>query len=70
MNESKMYGVLCESDGGIDLFGNPIGKPILWESIGEGLTAYNAITKAEKLNKTGRYGRCIVVLLKPIDSSL
>ena len=36
-NLNYTYGVLCESESGLDAVGNPIGKPILMEGVGEGL---------------------------------
>lgn len=63
-NLNYMYGVLCESDEGIDAFGNPIGKPILMEGIGSNLQKHQAIARAQELKKSGRFGDVKVVRLE------
>lgn len=64
MNLNYMYGVLCESESGLDAFGNPIGKPLLMEGVGEGLYKFQAIEMAKKLKASGRYGDIKVVRLE------
>ena len=64
VNLNYMYGVLCESDCGLDAFENPIGKPILFESVGEGMSKFNAISKAQELKASGQYGDVKVVRLE------
>jgi len=64
VNLNYMYGVMCESDSGLDAFGNPIGKPILFESIGEGMCQHNAISQAQMLKESGKYGDVKVVRLE------
>ncbi len=59
-----MYGVLCESDMGLDAFGNPIGEPILLECVGEHLGKYKAIAKAQQLKASGQFGDVKVVRLE------
>lgn len=59
-----MYGVLCESDSGLDAFGNPIGKPILLESVGEGMSKHSAIARAQQLKASGKFGDVKVVRLE------
>lgn len=59
-----MYGVICESDLGLDVFGNPIGKPILMESVGEGLSNHDAIARAQQLKANGKFGDVKVVRLE------
>lgn len=66
-NLNYMYGVLCESESGLDVFGNPIGKPILMESVGEGLCKHDAIARAEQLKSTGTFGDVKVVRLEVCD---
>lgn len=61
-----MYGVLCESDRGIDAFGNPKGKPILFESIGD-MGKGTAIDHASKLQSSGRYGKVKLVRIEVLD---
>lgn len=61
---SYLYGVLCESDLGIDPFGNPVGKPILLECIGEWMQKHKAIEQAELLKGSGKYGDVKVVRLE------
>ena len=64
MNLNYMYGVLCESEKGLDTFGNPIGKPILMESVGSGLSKYDAIARAKQLKSSGHFGDVKVVRLE------
>ena len=59
-----MYGVMCESDMGLDAFGNPIGKPILMESVGEQLSQGEAIARAQQIKASGRFGDAKVVRLE------
>ena len=61
MNNEYCYGVLCESEMGLDAFGNPIGKPILLESVGEQLSQHKAIARAQELKVSGRFGDVKVV---------
>jgi len=61
-----MYGVLCESDSGIDAFGNPKGRPILFENIGD-MTKGAAIDQASKLQASGKYGKVKIVRLEVLD---
>lgn len=63
-NLNYMYGVMCESELGLDAFGNPIGKPILMESVGEDLSQHKAIARAQELKRTGRFGDVKVVRLE------
>lgn len=63
-NLNYMYGVLCESESGLDAFGNPIGKPILMECVGEGLSKHEAIARAKQLKASGHYGDVKVVRLE------
>ena len=58
---SGLYGVLCESENGLDPFGNPMGRPILMESVGDMMTKSAAITRAENLMASGKYG-CVKVV--------
>ena len=53
---SGLYGVLCESDCGIDSLGNPTGKPMIFECTGEGMQKHKAIAKAESLKAAGKFG--------------
>lgn len=64
MNLNYMYGVLCESEKGLDAFGNPIGKPILLEGVGEALCKHDAIARAQQLKKAGTFGDVKVVRLE------
>ena len=64
--DNQMYGVLCESDAGIDAFGNPKGKPILFENIGD-MTKGAAIDQASKLQSNGKYGKVKIVRLEVLD---
>tara|TARA_R110000851_G_scaffold104857_1_gene222803 strand:+ start:290 stop:496 length:207 start_codon:yes stop_codon:yes gene_type:complete len=61
-----MYGVLCESDCGIDVFGNPKGRPILFENIGD-MTKGQAIDQASKIQAHGKYGKVKIVKLEILD---
>ena len=67
MNLNYMYGVLCESESGLDAFGNPIGKPILLESVGDSMCKHKAIAHAQQLKKSGRFGDVKVVRLEVCD---
>ncbi len=62
-NLNYMYGVLCESELGLDAFGNPIGKPILLECVGELLNKHKAIARAQQLKASGQFGDVKVVRL-------
>lgn len=66
-NLNYMYGVLCESESGLDVFGNPIGKPILLESVGELMCKHKAINRAQELKASGRFGDVKVVRLEVCD---
>jgi len=59
-----MFGILCESECGIDAFGNPKGKPILMESVGDMMNKHAAIARAEQLKESGKYGNVKVVRLE------
>lgn len=63
-NLNYMYGVMCESDMGLDPFGNPIGKPILMEGVGDNLSQHAAINIAKQLKSNGRFGNVKVVRLE------
>jgi hypothetical protein len=63
-NLNYMYGVLCESESGLDVFGNPIGKPILMECVGESLSKHSAISRAQSLRQSGKFGAVKVVRLE------
>lgn len=63
MNRNYMFGILCESDEGLNAFGHPIGKPILMESVGDGMELGKAIARAEDLKRSGRFGDVKVVEL-------
>ncbi len=63
---NQMYGVLCESDSGMDAFGNPKGRPILFENIGD-MTKGEAIDRASKLQASGKYGKVKIVRLEVLD---
>ena len=62
-NHNRMFAVLCESETGIDCFGNPTGKPILMEQVGS-FTYLEAMAVAEKLK--GKFGRVMLVEIKPV----
>lgn len=64
MNSKYMYGVLCESDCGLDAFGNPIGKPILLELVGEQMNQSNVIDRAQAMKQSGQFGDVKVVRLE------
>ncbi len=66
-NLNYMYGVLCESELGLDAFGNPIGKPILMESVGVNLSLSMAIDRAQEIKRSGRFGDVKVVRLEVCD---
>lgn len=59
-----LYGVLCESEYGLDAFGNPKGRQILMEGCGDMLDKNQAICRAENLKASGRYGDVKVVRLE------
>tara|TARA_R110002012_G_scaffold198074_2_gene366781 strand:+ start:943 stop:1152 length:210 start_codon:yes stop_codon:yes gene_type:complete len=63
---NEMYGVLCESDCGIDVFGNPKGKPILFEAIGD-MSKLTAIDQASKIQAHGKYGKVKIVRIEVCD---
>ena len=63
VNLNYMYGVLCESDEGIDAFGNPIGKPILLEGTGSMLSRFEAEDIAKRQKEGGRFGDVKLVRL-------
>ena len=63
MNNRKMYGVLCESENGVDAFNNPKGKQILMESVGDMLNLHEATERAKEFHSSGRFGKAIVVEL-------
>lgn len=63
MNKRYMYGILCESDEGLDAFGNPIGKPILLELVGDQMSQSSVLYRAESLKKSGQFGDVKVVRL-------
>jgi hypothetical protein len=64
VNLNYMYGVLCESESGLDAFGNPIGKPILMECVGDGMSKHGAIARAQSLKAIGTFGDVKVVRLE------
>ncbi len=64
--DNQMYGILCESDCGIDAFGNPKGKPILFENIGD-MTKVQAIDQASKIQAHGKYGKVKIVKLEILN---
>ena len=61
-----MYAILVESDSGIDAFGNPKGKPMLFETIGD-MDKHNAIDTASKIQAHGKYGKVKIVRLEVQD---
>ena len=63
-NLNYMYGVICESEFGLDAFGNPIGKPILMAGVGEQLSHSKAIGRAQQLKSSGKWGDVKVVRLE------
>ena len=70
VNLNYMYGVMCESDEGLDAFGNPIGKPILMECVGGQLNQSKAIARAQQLKASGKWGDVKVVRLEVCEYSL
>lgn len=64
---NEMYGVICESDRGIDAFDNPKGEIMLFEGIGEGLSKGGAIDRASQLQASGNYGKVKIVRLEVMD---
>lgn len=65
MGHNKSFGILCESENGVDEFGNPAGDRILLESTGKMLNYEAAQDRCNELNENGRFGKCIIVELKP-----
>ena len=65
--DDQMYGILCESESGLDAFGNPKGKPLLFESVGEMMEQHKAIERASKMKASGRYGDVKVVRIEVCD---
>lgn len=63
-NQRYMYAVLCESDEGLDAFGNPIGKPILLEAVGEQMQHSNALDRAQQMKESGQFGDVILVRIE------
>ena len=63
---NQMYAVLVESDSGVDVFGNPKGEPMLFETIGD-MGKCEAIDTASKLQANGRYGKVKIVKLEIFD---
>lgn len=63
---NQMYGILCESDTGVDAFENPKGKPILFENIGD-MDKGSAIDQASKIQAIGKYGKVKIVRLEICD---
>ena len=59
----KSFGVLCESESGVDEFGNATGDRILMESVGDMLELHDATERAKGLRESGRFGKVIVVSL-------
>jgi len=57
------YGILCESEEGVDIFKKPIGEMILLESVGEMLTREEAYKRARELAESERMGKVAVVRL-------
>lgn len=57
----EMYGVLCESDLGLDSFGNPKGKPIMLELVGDQMEYSSASERARKFAASGQFGRVMLV---------
>lgn len=64
---SKSYGILCESDLGLDEFGNPIGDRFLMESVGEMLEIHEATSRAISIAEGGKFGRVLVVELNVVN---
>lgn len=65
MND-EMYGVMVESDIGIDVFGNPKGKPMVFECCGD-MSKSQAIDKASSLQISGRYGKVKIVRFEVLN---
>ena len=61
---NDLYGVLCESENGLDAFSNPKGRQILMEGVGDMLDKQQAIIRAENLKDSGKYGDAKVVRLE------
>lgn len=64
MNKKYMYAVLCESELGLDAFGNPIGKPILLECVGDQMNQSSAIDRARQFKESGQFGDVKVARLE------
>lgn len=67
MSNLSMYGVLCESECGVDAFGNPKGKPILFESTGDSMEYHRAVDRLETLRASGHYGKVLLVKLEVVE---
>lgn len=63
-NQRYMYAVLCESDEGLDAFGNPIGKPILLESVGDQMQHSKALERAQQIKESGQFGDVLLVRIE------
>ena len=61
-----MYGVMVESDRGIDAFGNTKGQPMVFECIGD-MDKGSAIDQASKIQAHGKYGKVKVVKFEVCD---
>lgn len=61
--DNQMYAVLVESDCGMDAFGNPKGKPMLFETIGN-MDKCTAMDKASKIQAHGKYGKVKIVRIE------
>lgn len=66
----EMYAVLAESECGLDAFGNPKGKPILFESVGDQLDYSNAVDRASKMQSSGNHGRVLICRIEVIDCQI
>jgi hypothetical protein len=62
--DNNMYVVIAESDSGLDCFGNPKGKPIIFEAIGEKMDKSSAIDFAKSVKASGNYGDVKVARLE------
>lgn len=62
----EMYAVMVESDSGMDAFGNPKGRPMLFEAIGD-MEKHTAIDQASKIQAHGKYGKVKIVRLEVLD---
>ena len=61
-----MFAVMVESESGLDAFGNPKGKPMIFETIGD-MEKHTAIDLASKLQASGRYGKVKIVSVEVLD---